>query len=294
MSQQRENMDEVRSVESVTNESTDATEIVAKQNHKLFHKLKTKVLKFLDNLIDRHQLKEATDELNAQSKQYKTVPISDLSLKEVEKCLRLEFDSKDTEMKDVQPLPLPPRLVSTLGLIERTFGHSRINEASARWIVDSVIINAYETATSTIRNAQPLNVQCERGYKFGPVTLNRQKVVLSGRPDYSVWYGESESLCLNVLIVEAKGQIRGTNPIPQLLAYIGTYLAIYFWTEFAAAGRRTHLEQLLVWMLRRAAALSPSHSKETSVETDNEAGSEQMNIDITGNIDIAQKHIWIR
>ena len=116
MSQQRENMDEVRSVESVdgvecvTNESTDATEIVAKQNHKLFHKLKTQVLKFFDNLIDRHELKEATDELDAKSKQFKTVPISDLSLKEVVKCLKLEFDLKDTEMKDVQPLPLPPHL----------------------------------------------------------------------------------------------------------------------------------------------------------------------------------------
>ena len=118
--------------------------------------------------------------------------------------------------------------MSTLGLIEKAFGHSRINEGSARWIVESVIINAYETATSTIKNAQPLSVQCERGYKFGPVTLNRQKVVLSGRLDYSVWYGESESLCLNVLIVEAKGQIRGTNPIPQLLSCMGTYLAIYF------------------------------------------------------------------
>lgn len=60
------------------------------------------------------------------------------------------------------------------------------------------------------------------------MTLNHRKVVLSGRPDYSVWYGESEALCLNVLVVEAKGQIKGTNPIPQLLAYMGMYLAIYF------------------------------------------------------------------
>lgn len=112
--------------------------------------------------------------------------------------------------------------------MERAFGHSRINEASARWIVNSVILEAYEMTTSTIKNAQPLSVQCERGYRFGPVTLNHRKVVLSGRPDYSVWYGESEALCLNVLVVEAKGQIKGTNPIPQLLAYMGMYLAIYF------------------------------------------------------------------
>jgi hypothetical protein len=116
--------------------------------------------------------------------------------------------------------------VSTLDLIEKAFGHSRTTEAGARWIVDSIILHAYATATSSIKNAQSLNVQCERGYNFGPVTLNRKKLILSGRPDYSVWYGESEALCLNVLIVEAKGGAKGSNPIPQLLGYMGAYLAM--------------------------------------------------------------------
>ncbi|KAK9851169.1 hypothetical protein MYU51_010817 [Penicillium brevicompactum] len=190
----------------------------------------------------------------------------------------------DTEMKDVQPLPLSPHLVTTLDRMERAFGHSRINEASARWIVNSVNFEAYEMTTSTIKNAQPLSVQCERGYRFGPVTLNHRKVVLSGRPDYSVWYGESESLCLNVLVVEAKGQIKGTNTISQLLACMGcihqarkhegkrncgvygmayTGYSWHFlkisheskWSELPVMGRRAHLEQplgLLVWMFKRA------------------------------------------
>lgn len=63
-------------------------------------------------------------------------------------------------------------------------------------------------------------------YQFGPVWLNRKKVILSGRPDYSVWYGVSEALCLNVLIVEAKGSHKATNPIAQLLGYMGPYLNI--------------------------------------------------------------------
>ncbi|KAJ5922298.1 hypothetical protein N7516_010001 [Penicillium verrucosum] len=58
-------------------------------------------------------------------------------------------------------------------------------------------------------------------YQFGPVWLNCKKVILSGRPDYSVWYGVSEALCLNVLIVEAKGSPKATNPIAQLLGYMG-------------------------------------------------------------------------
>lgn len=50
----------------------------------------------------------------------------------------------------------------------------------------------HATATADIKNAQLLNIQYERGYTFGPVTLDRKRVVLSGRPDYGVWYGESE------------------------------------------------------------------------------------------------------
>ena len=51
-----------------------------------------------------------TDRLDAKSKQLKTVPISNLSLKDVERCLKLELDVMDTEIKDVQPLPLSPHL----------------------------------------------------------------------------------------------------------------------------------------------------------------------------------------
>lgn len=122
--------------------------------------------------------------------------------------------------------------MSTLGLIKEAIGNSRINEASARWVVDAVIHHAYKAATTDIKNAQPLSVQCERTYQFGPVWLNRKKVILSGRPDYSVWYGVSEALCLNVLIVEAKGSPKATNPIAQLLGYMGPYLNIYIGSFF--------------------------------------------------------------
>jgi hypothetical protein len=44
--------------------------------------------------------------------------------------------------------------------------------------------------------------------------------------DYSIWYGESEALCLNVLIVEAEGGAKSNDPTPQLLGYMGMYLAM--------------------------------------------------------------------
>ncbi|KAJ5858461.1 hypothetical protein N7534_003738 [Penicillium rubens] len=72
-------------------------------------------------------------------------------------------------MRNVQPLALPHHLFTTLALIEQAFGHSRPTEASTRWFIDSVTLNAYMTATSKFTNVQPLNVQCERIYSFGPV-----------------------------------------------------------------------------------------------------------------------------
>jgi hypothetical protein len=91
-------------------------------------------------------------------------------------------------------------------------------------MVDYVILNAYTTATADIKDSQPLNIQCERNYNFGPVTFNRNEVMLSGRPDYSVWYGDN--LCLSVLVVKGTPGVKGINPITQLLGYMGMYFAI--------------------------------------------------------------------
>ncbi|CAI7637980.1 unnamed protein product [Penicillium bialowiezense] len=47
------------------------------------------------------------------------------------------------------------------------------------------------------------------------------------------------------------------------------------WSEFVVVGRRENLERpygLLVWMLKKAALISPAHSKQTSDETNEEAG----------------------
>ncbi|CDM27677.1 hypothetical protein DTO006G1_7785 [Penicillium roqueforti] len=312
MSGSAERMEGVPGAEKSTGEAMIATEILPKERHKLLRQLRSSVRKFLDERIDKQQLKTATDKVEGQMKRYDSVPVSDLTLKEVERSLRLEYDAYDLEMKNVQPLALPPHLVTTLALIEQAFGRSRPTEARTRWFIDAVTLNAYTTATSNLTNAQPLNVQCERAYSFGPVTLNHKRVVFSGRMDYSVWYGESEGLCLNVLIVEAKGGAKSKDPIPQLLGYMGCihrgrkndqkrncgvygmaytgsvwhFLKISHdskWSEFAVVGRQAALEQpfgLLVWMLRKAATISPAHSKETSAETYSGVGSEEMNMDL--------------
>ncbi|OQE28927.1 hypothetical protein PENFLA_c004G01854 [Penicillium flavigenum] len=75
-----------KGTENAASESIIATEIVAKEHHRLFIQLKTSVRKFLGNLIDQ---------------------------------------------------------LTTLGLIEKAFGHSRTTDAGARWVVDTIILKAY-------------------------------------------------------------------------------------------------------------------------------------------------------
>lgn len=57
-------------------------------------------------------------------------------------------------------------------------------------------------------------------YTHGPVTLKGEKVMLSGRPDYGIWYGETEELALNVLLVEAKNRDLKAG-LFQALGYMG-------------------------------------------------------------------------
>ncbi|KAJ5270193.1 hypothetical protein N7505_005951 [Penicillium chrysogenum] len=63
--------------------------------------------------------------------------------------------------------------------VEAVYTRSPTTEASIRWIVDALILNAYGIAGSKIPYTQPPG------------------------PDYGIWYGVHEAICLNVLIMEA-------------------------------------------------------------------------------------------
>ena len=39
--------------------------------------------------------------------------------------------------------------------------------------------------------------------------------MLSGRPDYGIWYGEEEDLNFNIVIMEAKRPTSGTDGMPK-------------------------------------------------------------------------------
>jgi hypothetical protein len=90
--------------------------------------------------------------------------------------------------------------------INLVLGRSQASEANIRWLLNTLLRKAHVTATTIHPDAaQPVNIQAERGWKFGPIKWQRKKYLLTGRPDYGVWYGEDEDVSVNVVVVEARG-----------------------------------------------------------------------------------------
>ncbi|KAJ5257379.1 hypothetical protein N7524_008935 [Penicillium chrysogenum] len=171
-------------------------------------------------MIDQEQLQSTADEIEkALDKNYHTLAISSLFINDIEKILKLKWTRKDTELADLRPMECPRVLVHQIDKITRALGRSHPSEENGRWILNSLLLEAYEIATVICPHAaQPLNIQAERGWKYGPVKWHRRKYFLTGRPDYGVWYGEEEAVSLNVVVVEAKREPGGTE---QALGYMG-------------------------------------------------------------------------
>jgi hypothetical protein len=90
----------------------------------LLHQLKVVVSDYLDRKVDEIQLRKKFNEVDKASQQLKTVQVSTMSLKDVERTLSLKFDGNDDELERVLPIPLP----SILGKVhKRNQGNYRAN-----------------------------------------------------------------------------------------------------------------------------------------------------------------------
>jgi hypothetical protein len=87
-----------------------AVESPAREEVSLLDKLKLVVKDYLDRKVDEIQLRKTAKEVDEASQQYKTIPISSLSLEEAVKVLKLEHDDKESELKHISPVQLPPHL----------------------------------------------------------------------------------------------------------------------------------------------------------------------------------------
>ncbi|KAJ5572365.1 hypothetical protein N7535_006025 [Penicillium sp. DV-2018c] len=258
----------------------------------------------LEERIDKSRMQKAVKDIDATLAKLNTVAISTLEMKEVEKSLRLRLDKKDRELQRVDSVPPPQHLLDYLGLIEAASSRSASTEASIRWTIDALLLNAHAIAASRTHSAHPINVQAGRSYSYGPVSLRDASVMLSAKPDYKVWYGKNEAVTMNVVIVEAKTTDLESG-VAQALGYMGCIhrerksfrkrdcavyglatngVAFHFlkisnasrWSEHIVTLRSCEIGKplgILVHMFCRAALMSPTHSKESSHQSHCQEGS---------------------
>ncbi|KAI2687592.1 hypothetical protein CBS147332_113 [Penicillium roqueforti] len=129
--------------------------------------------------------------------------VASLTLQDVQKILSLTL-VVDNEFDFVAAAPIPPDL---------TLIRCKLN---------LLLVCAHDLVLSSLsKSARPINIQMERIWVYSPVKWKGKTWVLSGRPDYGIWYGEEEDIDLNVVIMEAKKLASGTVGIPQALEYMG-------------------------------------------------------------------------
>ncbi|KAJ5782164.1 hypothetical protein N7457_003938 [Penicillium paradoxum] len=272
-----------------------SSEPMPSDSRSLLNKILVATRDFINRKIDEEQLERAADDVEKSlDREIPSLAISSLCVNDVEKILNLKWTRKDPELASVPPLQSPPALVQHITRVNRALDRRPTSEANVRWILNALLQEAFDIATTIHPHAaQPLNIQAEKGWKYGPVKWHRKKYYLSGRPGYGVWYGEDEDFSLNVVVIEAKREEGGRA---QALGYMGcvhrqrkelkkkdctiygiasdgyafTFLKIdndSKWCDYSMYTRDGNYDQilgLLVHIFTKAAAMSLAHSKQPS------------------------------
>ncbi|KAJ5899048.1 hypothetical protein N7495_003792 [Penicillium taxi] len=155
-------------------------------------------------------------------KVYPYVPISSLTLKEVEKCMKLKSTTEmDLELYQfIAPVDLCDAHSNVLKSCQVAF--AKDEKELARLTLGLLLGYANKIVSSNAKVVRPLNFGTNGCiWKFGSVTLRRMKSILWGRPDYHLWYGKRANTAVNVVVVQSKGP--GTG-IAQALCYMGKFL----------------------------------------------------------------------
>ncbi|KAI2766041.1 hypothetical protein DTO012A8_8748 [Penicillium roqueforti] len=220
-------------------------------------------------------------EVETALEKYPTVAISSLEIKDVENALNLHLDRRDKELEQVTPITPPPPptrlLVEYLKLIDEASNRSPSTEVSVRWTIDALLLNAHSIAAKRTPVARP---------------ITSREIA-----HYGVWYGETEEVALNVVIVKAKN-MDSDSGVAQALGYMGCVhrerkslhkqdCTIYGLVTTGETFRFLKISNdskwltyvldvyscslsgpfgLLVNIFCRAAVMSPAHSKESSCQ----------------------------
>ncbi|KAJ5106188.1 hypothetical protein N7456_002863 [Penicillium angulare] len=242
--------------------------------------------------------------LEEEKRSYQTLAIATLPRPMVEEYLVLRHvTTADDELKNVPSVATPEELKNILEMIRQATGKSDTGESTIQISINMLLVYAHDAVVSSNSpGARSICIQTEKTWSY-PFIHQNKRYKLVGKPDYAVWYGEIEEIALNVVICEAKRFGHTSSGFSQCLAYMGivhrlrkdaekSHCAVYGvvsdaedfvcmkinnnseWSDFrlhsaldARNGNHDVLLGLLVHFMKKAALLSPVHSKELSGQT---------------------------
>ncbi|KAJ5822724.1 hypothetical protein N7447_005064 [Penicillium robsamsonii] len=281
-------------------------DLIFKAHHNELEQVSTMVQDFLGGRLTREELEEKYCNSQKKTPKLPTLAVGNLDTQKVEEILHLKATQPDNELTHVPFISTSTELKSVLTKVDAAHSKNPLNEASIRWTLDLLLVYAHDIATFSQPDAgQNIGIQTERNWVFEPVTYQKKKFALVGKPDYAVWYGNVDDIAVNIVIMEAKSQNSTSQGVPQCLAYMGmvhrlrrrekkknctvygvTADAQFFfflkideksrWSTVmvtAAGGKFDHILSMLVYLLRKAREASPTHSKESSAQSHAKEGS---------------------
>lgn len=107
------------------------------------------------------------------------------------------------------------------------------NEAHTRARIDAVLISTLAAAkreersnqnrmsSSSTQSVRSVHLQFEKDMKMEWTFPNKKRWLVTGRTDYSLWYGEPGQMEANLVVCEAKR--KGVMGVDQTLVYMGQY-----------------------------------------------------------------------
>ncbi|GLA86441.1 hypothetical protein AtubIFM56815_010706 [Aspergillus tubingensis] len=161
--------------------------------------------------------------------------VTSINPEDVEKTFGISVDSTggNWTLSAKDRIAIPQHLRETLRDIDLVTKGAPLNEAHTRARIDAVLFSTLAAAkreersnqnrmsSSSTQSVRSVHLQFEKDMKMEWTFPNKQRWLVTGRTDYSLWYGEPGQMEANLVVCEAKR--KGVMGVDQTLVYMGQY-----------------------------------------------------------------------
>ncbi|PLB44234.1 hypothetical protein P170DRAFT_480001 [Aspergillus steynii IBT 23096] len=161
---------------------------------------------------------------------YPSLAVTSIKPKDVEKTFNLKWNKEKWVLRPQDRKPMTARLRDTLEDFALATKGSSETEAAVRSRIDVILYMTladkkrkehraagHRSSMEALTQYRSIEFQAETDIKL-PWTYKGEKRLISGRADYTLWYGEPDSPESNLMVVEAKTE--GADGLKQAITYM--------------------------------------------------------------------------